>query len=412
MKSDMKKGGIFIMPRSSTAWRGSEALWITAAGWASAAEQILGNARVLTTDGIWMPAEVWDFPRGKTDSTGSGTRGISRYFPESMVTTMKDIRLYRTSRSFQKQAIPDVNFDVEFVWEQHDLFTGFGRKLADHHRVPLITYVHAPTVWEARKWGVRRTLTGNFLEKKEAENLRKSDLIACVSEEVKRKLIGMGLDEAKVMVSPMSVAPERFEISEEEKSSLRSTLGMGDSFVFGWTGSFRGFHGLPDLIHAFSAVASVYRDTMLLLVGDGKERAHIEELVRQLGIESKVKFAGRQSFADIPRFVSVFDAAIVSADKNTNFHYSPLKLREYLAAGVATLAPSVGEIPVYFQDRKSVHLFDLSNDQSLIGGMLELIEDKKYKQELGAYGREYIQENGTWKNELSRSMSFLGLKNS
>ena len=56
------KNSLFIMPRSSEARRGAEALWITVAGWAAAAERKFGKAYVLTTDRIATPTEVLKYP--------------------------------------------------------------------------------------------------------------------------------------------------------------------------------------------------------------------------------------------------------------------------------------------------------------------------------------------------------------
>ena len=55
---------IFIVPRGSSEWKGNEAGWITASGWAAAGEQLWGDAVVTTTDGLFNPRESRLFPRG------------------------------------------------------------------------------------------------------------------------------------------------------------------------------------------------------------------------------------------------------------------------------------------------------------------------------------------------------------
>lgn len=401
------KSALFIMPRSSRAWRGSEALWITAAGWASAAERIFGHAQVLTTDRISSPEEVWNFPLGEAGTQG-GT-GLSNYLPGTVVTLLKDLRLYQQHLQFMKQSIPAMDDQIQFVWEQHDLFTGYGRKVADAFHVPLITYVHAPTVWEAAKWGVTRPITGHYLEKSETRNLQKSDLVACVSQQVRDKLVSMGVQEDRVIISPMSVAAERFQNMDEERERIRRSLGLKDKFVFGWTGSFRGFHGLNNLLKVFASVSKKQNQIALLLVGDGKERQEIEHLAKTLGIEEQVILPGRKDFDEIPAYVSAFDAAIVSASKQADFHYSPLKLREYMAAGKATLAPDAGEIPVRFANKEHLHIYSLDSDDSLFDGMMKLINDTEYRERLGTQGKQFILENGTWENEVRKIMNILNI---
>jgi len=395
------------MPRSSYAWRGSEALWITVAGWASAAKELLGESHVITTDAIYAPEQVWDFPRSTL--TSSGSRGVTRFFPEPLVTAIKDYRLYQAQKKFIAKDMPAITGNVKFVWEQHDLFTGYGKKLADAFHVPLITYVHAPTVWEARKWGVKRNLTGGWLTRIETKNLNKSDLVLCVSEEVKNELIRMGVTASKVYVSPMSVAAERFDVAESEIKKLRNSLGIANRKVFGWTGSFRGFHGLEDLIRLFARVVENDPNAILMLVGDGKERTRIETLSKELGIQDHLIFTGRKNFSEIPLYVGCFDFAVLSAARNTEFHYSPLKLREYLAAGKPTLAPEVGEIPIHFKHGQHLHLFDLNDAEDQLDGFISFIQKPDYTRMLAQKGKEHIEKTCTWKVELKKAIERLSL---
>jgi hypothetical protein len=55
-------GAIFVMPRESSAWQGSEALWITVSGWASAAERRYGKSVVITSDRLASPDEAGTYP--------------------------------------------------------------------------------------------------------------------------------------------------------------------------------------------------------------------------------------------------------------------------------------------------------------------------------------------------------------
>lgn len=407
-KSDSvaKRCAIFIMPRSSSDWAGAEALWITVAGWAAAASRTVGDAYVLTTDRIAKPDEVIHYPLNVGNAKQGGRGRLSRLIPLVLITFLKDLLLWRKSKRKNNYSYP-LPFNAEnidFIWQQHDLFPGPGRKMAAKYNVPLITYVHAPQVWESAKWGVNRFAWGWFLEKfVESPSLKKSDLVACVSQEVADKLEKMGIPKNKILISPMAVDPYLFKRDQDAKL-LKESLGLNNKTVVGWTGSFRSFHGLDLLVKAFKHVHQLHPHTSLLLVGDGFERPGIEKLVAELGINDAVVFAGRQAFAKIPSFVSMFDIAIVSARSSEGFHYSPLKLREYLAAGKATLAPRAGEIPSIFKHRETVVLYTAGEINDMVTKMTELISDAKFREEVSKRGMEYILSNGTWDNELRKSL--------
>jgi glycosyltransferase involved in cell wall biosynthesis len=182
---------------------------------------------------------------------------------------------------------------------------------------------------------------------------------------------------------------------------------LNDKFILGWTGSFRSFHGLDILINVFHKVYLQKNDVVLLLVGDGQEREPMENMVRELGLEKAVIFLGKKPFAEIPKFVSLFDIAIVSARSADDFHYSPLKLREYLAAGKPTLAPEAGEIPVMFSDNNHLLLYKVGNIQDSASKILRLIEDQNLRDRLSKNGANYILSNGTWDYEMDKALKKL-----
>lgn len=399
-----KKVALFIMPRSSSAWKGSEALWITVAGWASAAEHTFGEAWVLTTDRCATPAEAMNFPLGNNDGEVSNKSRLIKFIPTIAVTLMKDVRLWFNSK--KHSAFRNKNRwegkSIVFVWEHHDIFPGPGRRLAKELNVPFIKYVHAPQVWELAKWGVKRPLWGQLLEKfSEVQSLNQATLVACVSKEVCDQLKIMGVKEDKILVSPMAVDPQPF-ISASRSSELIKKHNLTEKFVIGWTGSFRNFHGLDLLILAYKKVAFKFPDCVLLLVGDGLERKKLEELVLQNDLNGLVIFAGRKSFTEIPSYVALFDVAVVSARSAEGFHYSPLKLREYLAAGKPTLAPRAGEIPVAFQDGKHLLLYEAGNIESLFSAIVKLRSDASFGEVLGRQGKAHVLATGTWAVELEK----------
>lgn len=411
MNSEKKsKTAIFLMPRSSSDWEGSEALWITAAGWATAAKKRLGNAVVVTSDRIAEPGEVWNYPLLREKETVR-VKNKYKYVPSFCKTIIKDLIVWKNLRNWkilQEDSLQTK--DVAFVWEKHDLFFGPGKRLSEKLQVPLISYVHAPVVWEASKWGVKRYFWGKLLEKIEAMSLQKADLVAVVSEEVKKKVIAMGVAEVKILISPMAVEPELFSGNKDALIKLKAEYKLQDKFVIGWTGSFRKFHGLDHIVKAFKNISDVYPEAVLMLIGDGAEGKNIKRLVENLGLSEKVIFTGRLPFLEIPKYISLFDVAVVSTRNKEGFHYSPLKLREYMAAGKAVLAPNAGEIPSTFQDEENVKLFTAGNIESLKEGMLFFKENKNKRQEIAKKGKEKILRSGTWEQELEKAMNFLKLE--
>jgi glycosyltransferase involved in cell wall biosynthesis len=314
-------------------------------------------------------------------------------------TAVKDGRQAMRARAFRRAAVPDLLRDLHpaFVWQHHDLFARAGGAIARDFAVPLVAYVHAPQVWEATSWGVRRPGWGPLLERfGERPALLESDVVACVSRDVAAELRRFGVDEARIVVSPMAVDAERFRPDPAAGAAVRRALELGDGPVVGWAGTFRGFHGVEDLVDAFRTIATDDDRARLLLVGTGPARDDVEARVRRAGIEDRVVFSGGVAHLDMPRHLAALDVAVASANPQSGFHYSPQKLREYLACGCATVAPNIGEVPAAVIDGTHAVLYEPGDVEHLTTKLRELLASPDERARLGARGREHVVATATW----------------
>jgi glycosyltransferase involved in cell wall biosynthesis len=391
---------VFVMPRKSTEWADAPAMWITVAGWADAARKQLGHAWVVTRDGVYTPDDVLTFTRPRLISRSTGATGGSVLLRTAAKDALR-AREARRQRDVGEQ--PDwAGADLAFVWQHHDPFHTAGAPLARRHGVPLVTYVHAPQVWESARWGVRRPGWGPLLERfGERPPLRDSDVVACVSEEVATEVERLGVDPARVIVSPMAVDADRFT-PEVPAAAVRDRLGISANFVVGWTGSFRRFHGLEQALEAFRIVGARSPDSRLLLVGDGPERAALEETAESLGIANQVVFAGAVAHEELPEYVAAMDATVVTARSGHAFHYSPQKMREYMAAARPVVAPRVGDVARTLTDGVDGLLYGVGDVDELGARLLELHDDAHARARIGGAGRASVLQTGTWDARLQQ----------
>lgn len=401
---------LFVMPRPSRAWASAGALWITAAGWAKAAESVFEDSRVLTPDGNWTADEVLGFAATATvGETVNGWRSrLLRRVPTVAKTAVKDALLaVRATRASQEMGRRRFHPEPTLVWQHHDPFGRGGEKIARAHSAPLVVYVHAPQVWEGALWGVRRPGWGKLIELiGEAPAIQAADLVACVSEEVADELSRFGVSREKIQVSPMSVDTERFHPGVEPRH-LRQRYGIDDRFVVGWTGSFRSFHGLEQALEAFALLGDVRPRPTLFLVGEGQERPQLERMAQDLGIADRVVFSGAVPFDDMPAYVAAMDATLVVAREGQSFHYSPLKLREYWACGKPAIVPRIGEMARIITPGENGFLFSPGNVQELSSLIEQLAESPELCERVGKASAETIQRTGTWDIQLTNALETL-----
>src|SRR5207244_5321388 len=173
------------------------------------------------------------------------------------------------------------------------------------------------------------------------------------------------VDDRRIVIAPTGADPELFAVPVD-RAAVRRRLELDGRFVVGWVGSFRKFHALE---HAVEALAGL-DDATLLLVGDGPERARIEQLAQGRGVV--VRGTGTIAHDEIPSYLAAMDAALVLAAPGRTFHYSPLKLAEYLLAGLPVVAPRAGELPRLLHDGVDAVLYEPGDPSALANALRRL----------------------------------------
>lgn len=329
----------------------ADAVWVTISNWADGLEQRYGKAEVIAGQSSYSVTEIKD----KCFSSKSGGKLKSKpsLFRRSFLgklaeTFAKDLRWYLENR--KPITLDEGQFKgAPFVWQHHDLFQTQGLRLAKKMGVASVLFVDAPYVWESGKWGISR-LGWKWFARRWGDALpcKKADLILAVSDEVKRAVMDLGVEENKILITPCTVSTKKFELADDVE--VRLSLGLKDAFVIGWIGSFRKFHSLDLLIDSFKDISSTIKNTKLMLVGDGPERLRLQEKVAHLGLQDQVVFTGNIPHSRVQDYICSFDIAVLPSYENEGFHYSPLKLREFFAAGVPVIASAVGDVKRVIQD--------------------------------------------------------------
>ena len=370
------------------------ASWVVIGDWAEAAESVCGQAVIITPKGQYRPSQIREYATLFSKPRSQRAKW-KRFIPETLITLAKDIRSLLRSRDhgFLLNSRLENPGSVPFVWQHHSMFQNRGRVLADRLGAPLVIAVEALQVREARAWGVRRPGWGKLLEYwAESRQLRRADLVTCISDELIPELIDCGLVREKILVTPNKASIPRFQ--NLNRREFRNKLGLTDQhFLIGWVGSFRAFHALDILMESFEKLQHSFPSARLLLAGDGPERPRLEALAKAR-MPGRVIFTGAVPYHDVPTVISAMDVGVIPARSGQSFHYSPLKLEEYMAAGIASVAPRAGQIPRQLTDGENALLYEPGNTDELSELLARLIDDSALRTKLMANGQALVVDAG------------------
>jgi glycosyltransferase involved in cell wall biosynthesis len=213
-------------------------------------------------------------------------------------------------------------------------------------------------------------------------------------------MVRMGVPEERLLLTPTGVDLELFA-EPQDPAPLRRRLGLEDRFVVGWVGSFRRFHALEQAVDALAALPGM----ALLLVGDGPERPRIERLARDRGVPAVC--TGTVAHHELPVHLAAMDAAVVLAPPGQPFHYSPLKVAEYLAAGLPVVAPAVGQLAERLTDGVDAIVVPPQDVNALAAALRRLRDDPEERARLGKAARAAAEAEWSWEHQARRVIDAL-----
>jgi glycosyltransferase involved in cell wall biosynthesis len=139
------------------------------------------------------------------------------------------------------------------------------------------------------------------------------------------------------------------------------------------------------LVHALATLPE--RSFEALLVGDGPDRATVEEEIGRLGLASAVRLLGER--ADVPELLRAADIFVLS----TRSEGLPLSILEAMAAGLPVVASSVGGVPELVLDGQTGMLVPPGDPDALAAAIERLLEDPGLSGRLGEAGRVRAAEH-------------------
>lgn len=217
---------------------------------------------------------------------------------------------------------------------------------------------------------------------------RTSDALVAVSPEVRDDLVRLRVAPArKFTVVRLGIDLEPRVRHDDDPAEIRRRLGIEPSrFVVGWFGRMTAVKRTEDLLDALSALRERGVDALLLLVGDGSDRARLEELAHGRGLAKSVLFLGYQE--DVGRWYAACDAVVLtSANEGT-----PVTLIEALAAGRPVVATNVGGVADVVEDGVSGLLVRPRDTHAIAERLALLAADPARRAAMGAHGRRRALE--------------------
>ena len=290
----------------------------------------------------------------------------------------------------------------DLVYERYALWSHAGMTYARASGTPSVLEVNAPLIEEQ---AAHRELVDRASAAWVAHTVfGTADVLAAVSREVAAYLEDFPEAVGRVHVVPTGVDAERFR----PRADAPAVEAKG--FTVGFVGSLKPWHGLDTLVDAFIRLHGRASESRLLIVGDGPERANVEAGLAEAGLADAVVFTGRVASADVPAYLAAMDVAVAPYPPMDACYFSPLKLYEYMAAGMPVVASRIGQIPDVVRDGESGLLCAPGDASALAAALDRLRIDPALRVRLSRAARHAVLERHTWTAVFGRVLALAGVE--
>jgi N-acetyl-alpha-D-glucosaminyl L-malate synthase BshA len=198
-------------------------------------------------------------------------------------------------------------------------------------------------------------------------SINQSDGVTAVSEHLKVETL-QNFDIAKeIKVIPNFIDFTRFR--KTNKDHFRKAIAPEGEKILIHISNFRKVKRVEDVVRVFQNVHQKI-PSKLLLIGDGPERSHLEELCRTLNLCEEVRFLGKQEAVD--ELLAISDLFLLPSE-NESFGLAAL---EAMACEVPVISSNAGGIPEVNIHGVTGYLCDVGDIETMSEYCIDLLSNE------------------------------------
>ncbi len=284
-------------------------------------------------------------------------------------------------------------FRPDLIYDRYNSYSTAAVDVGNKTGIPVFLEVNAPVAYERTEYERRPLRFSRLATRIERRVFNAADHVFAVSTPLKEFLVSQrGVLDSRVTIVPNGANSIQFSPAQSV-GPVRRELGIEAKKVIGFAGILRPWHGLDLLLDAFCSVLSHHPQTHLLIVGDGVIESALKQKAKDMGVLHSVTFTGRVPHERMNDYIAAMDIAV---SPQATFYASPMKILEYMAMGIVTVAPDMPNIRDIVCNGENGVLFEAGDASSLASQLRKLLDSPAHARELADRGRRAVETDRNW----------------
>ena len=276
--------------------------------------------------------------------------------------------------------------------------------LRNRRKIPLIIdwgdwWGRGGTIYERNGSGILDRLFAPVETYFEEAFLTRANGVSVLSKALEKRALSLGVQRDRLMKTDNGTDTEN--LKPIKRTSARDRLGLDlETPIVGYLGLIMK-KDEELLISCFKEILRNRPDTRLCIIGNSNFSPKPKWVQ-----SNQVFYTGVISYEDLNLYLAACDVMLLPLRNSiANAGRWPYKVCDYMAAGCAIVATSVGDMAYLFADgQKGILAKD--DAQSLAEAVAQVLGDEKLKDELGQNARRYAEEHLDWKIQTTKLEEF------
>jgi glycosyltransferase involved in cell wall biosynthesis len=232
-----------------------------------------------------------------------------------------------------------------------------------------------------------------FLRKIFVYVCKKATHLNCVSEVQEKEMEQLGILSEKISIIPMGVDEEFLEMGKNRKIELNKR-----PFTILSNRNLLPIYNISLLIRAIPIILKEEPRTKFLVAGDGAEKEVLEREVKNLNINSSVKFLGRVPHEEMPALLSHADIYV----STSLYDGTSVSLLEAMGSGAFPIVTDIPSNREWISPGQNGFLVPANEEKLLAKKIIDAIRDKTLLERSRKENLSLIEEKVLWSVNIEK----------